>query len=94
MSLRIPALLKSLVIRGMYHEGGEIPLGTPIVARNYAATPNPDLREGFDGIAWEHYGDPGVTIRTMGHTGRCARRLPGTRDQPRGSGPRKHFRTR
>jgi len=71
--------LKSLVIRGMYHEGGEIPPGTPIVARNYMAflrpyyqvigdpaNPNPDLREGFDGSAWEYYGDPGVTIRTVG----------------------------
>ncbi|HVW10849.1 MAG TPA: hypothetical protein VHC90_19820 [Bryobacteraceae bacterium] len=71
--------LKSLVIRGMYHEGGEIPPGTPIVARNYSAflrpwyqvigdpaNPNPDLREGFDGSSWEYYGDPGVTIRTVG----------------------------
>ncbi|HXE63905.1 MAG TPA: hypothetical protein VN519_10220, partial [Bryobacteraceae bacterium] len=71
--------LKSLVIRGMYHEGGEIPPGTPIVARNYMAflrpcyqvigdpaNPNPDLREGFDGSSWEYYGDPGVVIRTVG----------------------------
>ncbi|HVV44772.1 MAG TPA: tetratricopeptide repeat protein [Bryobacteraceae bacterium] len=71
--------LKSLVFRGMYHEGGEIPPGTPIVARNYSAflrpyyqvigdpaIANPDLREGFDGSAWEYYGDPGVTIRTVG----------------------------
>lgn len=71
--------LKSLVIRGMYHEGGPIPEGTPIVARNYMAflrpyyqvigdpsNPNPDLREGFDGSAWEYYGDPGIVIRTVG----------------------------
>lgn len=71
--------LKSLVIRGMYHEGGEIPPGMPIVARNYSAflrpyyqvigdpaNSHPDLREGFDGSSWEYYGDPGVTIRTVG----------------------------
>jgi hypothetical protein len=71
--------LQSLVIRGMYHEGGEIPAGTPIVARNYSAflrpyyqvigdpaIANPDLREGFDGSSWEYYGDPGVVLRTVG----------------------------
>src|SRR5690348_13130172 len=62
--------LKSLVIRGMYHEGGAIPEGTPIEGRNYMAflrpyyqvigdpaIADPDLREGFDGSAWEYYGD-------------------------------------
>lgn len=71
--------LKSLVLRGMYHEGGSIPEGTPIVARSYMAflrpyyqvigdpaDPNPDLREGFDGSSWEYYGDPGVVLRTVG----------------------------
>src|SRR5579863_8783587 len=71
--------LRSLVIRGMHHEGGPIPPGTPIVARNYMAfmrpyyqvigdpaVENPDLREGFDGSAWEYYGDPGIVIRTVG----------------------------
>ncbi len=71
--------LKSLVIRGMYHEGGPIPDGTPIVARNYMAfmrpyyqvigdpaIADPDLREGFDGSSWEYYGDPGIVMRTVG----------------------------
>ncbi len=71
--------LQWLVIRGMYHEGGPIPDGTPIVARNYMAfkrpfyqvigdpaKANPDLREGFDGSAWEYYGDPGIVMRTVG----------------------------
>lgn len=71
--------LKSLVMRGMYHEGGAIPEGTPIVPRNYMAfmrpyfqvigdpaDANPDLREGFDGSSWEYYGDPGIVIRTVG----------------------------
>ena len=71
--------LDSLVIRGMYLEGGPIPPDTPVVARNYMAfkrpfyqvigdpaNPNPDLREGFDGSSWEYYGDPGIVIRTVG----------------------------
>jgi Tetratricopeptide repeat len=71
--------LQSIVIRGMYHEPGPIPDGTPIAARNYMAfmrpyyqvvgdpaVEHPGLREGFDGSAWEYYGDPGITIRTVG----------------------------
>ena len=71
--------LDSLVIRGMYHEGGAIPADTPLVARNYMAfkrpfyqvtgdpaKPNPDVREGFDGSSWEYYGDPGIVMRTVG----------------------------
>ncbi len=63
----------------MHHEGGTIPLGTPIVGRNYMAfmrpyyqvigdpaIKNPNLREGFDGSAWEYYGDPGIVMRTVG----------------------------
>lgn len=71
--------LQSLVIRGMHHEGGAIPSDMPVRARNYMAflrpyyqvigdpaIPNPDLREGFDGSAWEYYGDPGIVVRTVG----------------------------
>lgn len=71
--------LQSIVIRGMYHEPGPIPPGTPIVARNYMAfmrpyyqvigdpaIVHPSLREGFDGSAWEYYGDPGIVVRTVG----------------------------
>ena len=71
--------LDSLVLRGMYHEGGPIPADMPVAARNYnafkrpfyqvigdPANPNPDLREGFDGSSWEYYGDPGIVIRTVG----------------------------
>jgi hypothetical protein len=71
--------LDSLVIRGMYHEGGAIPADMPVVARNYMAfkrpiyqvigdpaDPNPGLREGFDGSSWEYYGDPGIVMRTVG----------------------------
>jgi len=78
--------LKSLVMRGMYHEGGAIPEGTPIVARNYnafmrpyfqvigdPADPNPGLREGFDGSSWEYYGDPGIVLRTVGASAAATR---------------------
>lgn len=71
--------LQSLVIRGMHHEGGPIPPDMPLVGRNYMAFMRPyyqvigdpaikapDLREGFDGSAWEYYGDPGVVLRTVG----------------------------
>ena len=71
--------LQSIVIRGMYHEPGPIPEGTSIAARNYMAfmrpyyevigdpaVEHPGLREGFDGSAWEYYGDPGIAVRTVG----------------------------
>ena len=81
--------LKSLVIRGMHHEGGVIPPDMPIRARNYMAflrpyygvigdpaIANPDLREGFDGSSWEYYGDPGIVVRTVGAAAAATRRRP------------------
>jgi len=78
--------LDSLVIRGMYHEGGPIPPDMPVAPHNYMALkrpfyevigdpadPNPDLREGFDGSSWEYYGDPGITMRTVGAAAAAAR---------------------
>jgi hypothetical protein len=63
----------------MHHEGGPIPPDMLIVARNYMAFMRPyyqvigdpaieapELREGFDGSAWEYYGNPGVVVRTVG----------------------------
>lgn len=32
------------------------------------------VAEGYDGAAWEYYGDPGVTLRTVGSAGAIARR--------------------
>jgi hypothetical protein len=72
--------LHSLVIRGIYHEPGEIPANGPALIpdayqaflRPYyevigdPADKNPEIREGFDGSAWEYYGDPGVVVRTVG----------------------------
>jgi tetratricopeptide (TPR) repeat protein len=72
--------LHSLVIRGIYHEPGEIPASGPALIpdayqaflRPYyeaigdPADKNPDIREGFDGSAWEYYGNPGIVVRTVG----------------------------
>jgi len=72
--------LHSVVIRGIYHEPGEIPAsGPPLIPNAYQAfmrpyfevigdpaEKNPDIREGFDGSAWEYYGDPGIVVRTVG----------------------------
>jgi hypothetical protein len=72
--------LHSLVIRGIYHEPGEIPSsGSALIPHAYQAflrpyyevigdpaDKNPDIREGFDGSAWEYYGDPGIVVRTVG----------------------------
>jgi hypothetical protein len=72
--------LHSLVVRGMYHEPGEIPSsGPPLIPDAYQAfmrpyyevigdptDRNPDIREGFDGSSWEYYGDPGIVVRTVG----------------------------
>lgn len=71
--------LHSIVVRGVYHEGGPIPDGAALVPRAYQAWMrpyfehigdpaelHPGIREGFDGSAWEYYGDPGVTVRTVG----------------------------
>jgi tetratricopeptide (TPR) repeat protein len=72
--------LHSLVIHGIYHEPGEIrSSGPPLIPGAYQAfmrpyyevigdpaDKNPDIREGFDGSAWEYYGDPGIVVRTVG----------------------------
>ena len=73
------AAIHSIVIRGMYHEPGPIDVSKPLIPRAYQAwmrpyfehigdpaDQHPNIREGFDGSAWEYYGDPGVTVRTVG----------------------------
>lgn len=78
--------LHSLIIRGIYHEGGPIGAGQPLIPHAYQAfmrpyfesigdpaDSNPDIREGFDGSSWEYYGDPGVTIRTVGAAAAASR---------------------
>jgi len=72
--------LHSVVIRGIYHEPGEIPGDASTLQPDaYQAfmrpyyevigdptEEHPDIREGFDGSAWEYYGDPGILVRTVG----------------------------
>ncbi len=71
--------IQSLVIRGIYHEPGAISDATPLIPHAYQAfmrpyyevigdpaEPHPAIREGYDGSAWEYYGDPGIVVRTVG----------------------------
>jgi len=71
--------LHSIVIRGVYHEPGPIADNAALIPHAYQAwmrpyfehigdpaDQHPNLREGFDGSSWEYYGDPGVTVRTVG----------------------------
>jgi hypothetical protein len=71
--------IQSLVIRGIYHEPGAISDATPLIPHAYQAfmrpyyevigdpaEPHPGIREGYDGSAWEYYGDPGIVVRTVG----------------------------
>jgi hypothetical protein len=80
--------IQSIVVRGMYHEGGPIDTSKPLVPRAYQAwmrpyfehigdpaDAHPSIREGFDGSAWEYYGDPGVSIRTVGAAAAATRHV-------------------
>src|SRR5260370_40846448 len=65
--------LKSIVIRGEYREGDYVsPTATMALMRPYyklVGDPDQkigDFAEGYDGSAWEYYGDPGVVLRTVG----------------------------
>ena len=65
--------LQSLVIRGEYREGDHVsPNATLALMRPwYKLVGDPDkpiksFAEGYDGSAWEYYGDPGIVLRTVG----------------------------
>lgn len=65
--------IQSLVYRGVYTEGSHTaPHAAMSLMRPYlklvgdAEHLNPDFAEGYDGSAWEFYGDPGVVVRTVG----------------------------
>jgi hypothetical protein len=65
--------IRTIIYRGEYHEGTE-PLHHAAMGlmRPYYKLvgdpehPSRDFAEGYDGSAWEFYGDPGVVIRTVG----------------------------
>ncbi len=71
---RLRALRSVVYSHGVYHEGDFTGNGTAFMAmaRPYFKTvgdpdgPNAEVREGFDGSAWEWYADPGIVVRTVG----------------------------
>jgi len=65
--------IHSLIYRGRYSEGSHVSDHAAMsLMRPYyklvgdAEHPDPDFAEGYDGSAWEFYGDPGVVVRTVG----------------------------
>ena len=74
------AALHSVIYRGTYREGTH--------ANDHAAMaimrpwyklvgdperPDPEFAEGYDGSAWEYYGDPGIVLRTVGPASAASR---------------------
>ncbi|HJW93633.1 MAG TPA: tetratricopeptide repeat protein [Thermoanaerobaculia bacterium] len=65
--------IRTIIYRGDYHEGDyQDHKAAMSLMRPYyklvgdAEKPNPEFAEGYDGSAWEYYGDPGFVVRTTG----------------------------
>jgi hypothetical protein len=64
--------VRTLIIRGTYIEGEHRFEGTLAKMRPYYKLvgdpdgPPADFAEGYDGSAWEYYGNPGIVLRTVG----------------------------
>jgi len=80
--------VRTIIYRGTYREGGQVVMLHAAMAlmRPYYKLvgdpehPDPDFAEGYDGSAWELYGDPGIVLRTVGAAsaaGRHATRIGG-----------------
>lgn len=72
--------LRAIIYRGVYREGkDEMPGAAMAMMRPYfklVGDPehlNPAFAEGYDGSAWEYYGDPGIVVRTVGAAAAAAR---------------------
>jgi hypothetical protein len=74
--------LRSVIYRGSYHEddhGFDMPEAAMALMRPFyklVGDPeklSPDFAEGYDGAAWEFYGDPGIVLRTVGAAAAAAR---------------------
>jgi tetratricopeptide (TPR) repeat protein len=71
--------IQNVIIRGTYSEHGQS--GAAQLARMrpfYKLVGDPlkrskDFEEGYDGSAWEFYGDPGIVFRTVGPASAAAR---------------------
>ena len=72
--------LRSVIYRGTYREGDHV-MPDAAMARmrpfyklvGDPAKLNRDFAEGYDGSAWEFYGDPGIVVRTVGPAAAAAR---------------------
>jgi hypothetical protein len=71
--------IQNVIIRGTYSENGE---SSPAVLSRmrpfYKLVGDPlkrsaEFEEGYDGSAWEFYGDPGIVLRTVGAASAAAR---------------------
>lgn len=73
--------IRTVVYRGTYREPGSDPLPGAAMALMrpfYKLVGDPErlsseFREGYDGSAWEFYGDPGIVLRTVGAASAAAR---------------------
>jgi hypothetical protein len=72
--------IRTVIFRGEYHEGDHVsPNAAMSLMRPYyklvgdAERPVRDFAEGYDGSAWEYYGDPGLVVRTVGAASEAGR---------------------
>jgi hypothetical protein len=72
--------IRTLIYRGIYHEGDYVSpeAAMALMRPDYKLVGDPDrlsndFREGYDGSAWEFYGDPGVVLRTVGAAAAASR---------------------
>jgi hypothetical protein len=72
--------LRSVIYRGVYREGDYVSdhAAMALMRPFYKLVgdpdhPNPEFAEGYDGSAWEYYGDPGIVLRTVGAAAAAAR---------------------
>ena len=71
--------IQNVIIRGTYSENGEkVPAQLARMRPFYKLVGDPlkrsaEFEEGYDGSAWEFYGDPGIVLRTVGPAASAAR---------------------
>jgi len=72
--------IRTAIYRGVYREGDFVSPGAAMALMRpyYKLVGDPDklsfeFREGYDGSAWEYYGNPGIVVRTVGPAAAAAR---------------------
>jgi hypothetical protein len=72
--------IRTVIYRGTYHEGNYSSPHASMAKKRpfYKLVGDPehlgrDFAEGYDGSAWEYYGDPGIVVRTVGAAAAAAR---------------------